>query len=149
MTESCILHQVEELVSRSHGDGITDLAAAALIEQQGRFLLVHTGLPEPDTPLAWHLPSGPVLPGETVLDGLHRILAQFFGYSDAEVTGFLGVIDPDSGARTFVFAISTGQPDSICHGGQIPHRWIDNITSSDVIPEINPALRTYYALDLG
>lgn len=148
MTDLFMLQQVEELVTRSHSDHVTDLAAAALIEQHGRFLLVQVGPPVPDMTRAWRLPTGPVWPGETVVDGLHRILAQGFGYSDAEITGFLGLIDTDdTAARTFVFAVSTGQPDSICHDGQIPHRWIDNITISDLIPGINPLLRTYYAAE--
>ncbi|MFL5997858.1 MAG: NUDIX hydrolase [Streptomyces sp.] len=150
MTDPSLLHQVDELVTRSHSDGLTDLTAAALIEQHGRFLLVHAVLPDLDTPRTWRLPSGPVLPGETVPDGLHRILAQSFGYSDAEITGFLGIIDADdSGTRTFVFAVSTGQPDSICRSGHLPHRWIDNITVSDLIPRINPLLHTYYATTPG
>lgn len=57
-------------------------------------------------------------------------------------------LDTDESAiRAFVFAISTGQPDRICRDGQIPHRWIDNITISDLVPGINPVLRTYYATD--
>lgn len=44
---------------------------------------------------SWRLPTGLAWLGETVVDGLHRILAQGFGYSDAEVTGFLGLIDTD------------------------------------------------------
>ncbi|MFF2431683.1 NUDIX hydrolase [Streptomyces mirabilis] len=148
MTEPFMLHQVDELVTRSHSDGITDLTAAALIGQHGRFLLVQVGSLEPNMTRAWSLPTGPVLPGETVVDGLRRILAKGFGYSDAEITGFLGTIDTDDSAtRTFVFAISTGQPDGICRDGQIPHRWIDNITISDLVPVINPVLRTYYATD--
>ncbi|UXY32202.1 hypothetical protein [Streptomyces sp. HUAS TT20] len=45
-----MLHQVDELVTRSHSDGLT---AAALIEQHGRFLLVHADLPDLDTPKPW------------------------------------------------------------------------------------------------
>jgi hypothetical protein len=147
MTGPFMSDRVEELVHRSHCDHVTDLAAAALIEQHGRFLLAQGELV--DTPRGWHLPTGPVWPGETVVDGLHRILAQGFGSSDAEITAFLGVTDADSGTRTFVFAVSTSQPDSICRDGRIPHRWNDNITISDEIPEINPVLRTYYASEPG
>ncbi|MEY9873294.1 8-oxo-dGTP diphosphatase [Streptacidiphilus sp. MAP12-33] len=149
MTDLPMLHRVEDLVVRSHSDHITDLAAAALIEQHGRFLLVQGEPTDLDAPRGWQLPTGPIWPGETVVDGLHRILTQGFGYSDAEITAFLGVTDADSGTRTFVFAVNTSQPDAICHDGRIPHRWIDNITISDVIPEINPVLRTYYAAEPG
>ena len=40
---------------------------------------------------------------------------------------------------------STSHPDSICRDGRIPHRWIDNITISDMDPEINAFLHTYCA----
>ncbi|MGW3957984.1 NUDIX hydrolase [Streptomyces sp. NPDC004752] len=148
MTDLTVLNEVDALVIRSHSDGITDITAAALIQQHGRFLLIHAGRPDLSATQAWRLPSGPVLPGETVPDGLHRILAQHFGYSDVKITGFLGTIDTDdSGTRTFVFAINASQPDSICRDGDLPHRWIDNITVSDLIPGINPVLHTYYAAD--
>ncbi|MER6076064.1 NUDIX domain-containing protein, partial [Streptomyces sp. NPDC001817] len=93
MTGPSMLHRVEEPVHRSHSDHITDLAAAALIEQHGRFLLVQGKLADLNTPRGWQLPTGPVWPGETVVDGLHRTLAQGFGYSDAEITAFLGATD--------------------------------------------------------
>ncbi|AZQ36291.1 hypothetical protein EJ357_24875 [Streptomyces cyaneochromogenes] len=147
MTDLPVLNGIDELVTRSHSDGITDLTAAALIEQHGRFLLVHAGRPDLSATQAWRLPSGPVLPGETVPDGLHRILAQYFGYSGVEITGLRGTIDDDSRMRTFVFAINAGQPDGICRDGDLPHRWIDNITVSDLIPGISPVLRTCYAAD--
>ncbi|MFE5587897.1 hypothetical protein [Kitasatospora sp. NPDC056531] len=93
-------------------------------------------------------PVRPGAAGQTVADGLHRITAQSFGYADAEITGFLGIVDTgDSVTRTFVFVVATGQPDSICRNGQVPHRWIDDITIGDLIPGINPVLRTSYASD--
>lgn len=102
-----------------------------------------------DAPQGRQLPTGPVWPGETVVDGLHRIRTQGFGYSDAEITAFLGVTDADSGTRTFAFAVGASLPDAIGHDGRIPHCWIDNITISDVMPEINPVLRTYFATEPG
>ncbi|MET7609406.1 NUDIX domain-containing protein [Streptomyces avermitilis] len=149
MTGFSALQQVDELVTRSHSDGVTELAAAALIEHDAKFLLIRTASQDLDTPPAWDLPAGPVLPGETVVEGLHRILAQALGYSDIEITGFLGPVDIGSGRRTFVFSTTVAQPDSICWTGDIPHRWIDNITISDLIPEINHVLRAYYALDFS
>lgn len=74
------LHEIKELVTRSDRDGVTDLSAAALIEQHGRFLLVQVGHRGPDPTQRWRLPTGPVLPGEKVNDGLYRILAQGVGY---------------------------------------------------------------------
>ncbi|MEW1773443.1 hypothetical protein [Streptomyces sp. NPDC086777] len=80
---------------------------------------------------------------------LHRILAQALSYSNAKITAFLGIVDADNGTRTFVFSTTVDQPDSVCWVGDIPHCWSDNITISDLIPEINHVLRAYYAIDFG
>ncbi len=82
-------------------------------------------------------------------DGLHRILAQALGYSNAQITGFLGIVDAENGTRTFVFSTTVDHPDSVCWAGDVPHRWIDNISISDLVPEINPVLRAYYTLDFS
>lgn len=144
------LNKLDELVTRSRADGITDLAAAALIEHEGRFLLVEGAMRDLDEPSGWELPSGRVLPGETVTDGLHRILSQQFGYSNAQVTHFLGFNDDnDTGTRVIAFAVTSPQPDSICWTRRTGHRWIDNITISDTVPDIDHLLRAYYAHDAG
>lgn len=80
-----------------------------------------------------------------MVDGLHRILAQALGYSNTKITAFLGIVDADNGTRAFVFSTTVG----VCWPSGIPHRWIDNITISDLVPEINHVLRAYYALDFG
>ena len=150
MTDPFSQGRLDELVTRSHSDGITDLAAAALIEHEGRFLLVEAALWELDSPRSWELPTGRVLPGETVADGLHRVLAQHYGYSDAQITQFLGFSDDDiTGTRVFVFAVTTGHPDGICWSGHTGHRWIDNIAISDTVTDIDHLLRAYYAHDPG
>lgn len=148
MTGVFTLPQVDELVTRSHSDGITALAATALIDHDAKFLLVPAGR-DLDAPRTWDLPAGPALPGEAVTDGLHRILAQCLGYSNTKITGFLGIVDADSGTRTFVFSMTVDQPDSVCWTGDNPHRWIDNIAISDMVPELNHVLRVYYALDFS
>lgn len=99
MTGPFTLAHVDELVTRSHSDGVTDLAAAALIKHDVKFLLVRTATRDLNTPPAWDLPTGPVLPGGTVVDGLHRILAQALGYSNAKTAAFLGIVDADNGTH--------------------------------------------------
>ncbi|MEU2874540.1 NUDIX domain-containing protein [Streptomyces olivoreticuli] len=150
MTGPFTLNRLDELVTRSHSDGITDLAAAALIEHDGRFLLGEAVIPDLDVPRGWELPTGRVLPGETVADGLHRILSQHYGYSDTQITRFLGFNDDNgTGTRVFVFAVTTGHPDSICWSGHTGHRWIDNIAISDTVTDIDHLLRAYCAHDPG
>ncbi|MFD4943604.1 NUDIX hydrolase [Streptomyces sp. NPDC058409] len=91
-----MLAQVDELVTRSHSDGVTDLATASLIEHDAKFLLARTPTRDLDTPPAWNLPAGTVMPGETVVDGLHRILAQTLGYSNTKITAFFGTVDANT-----------------------------------------------------
>ncbi|MEV6386348.1 NUDIX domain-containing protein [Streptomyces sp. NPDC051773] len=110
MTGPFTLTQVDDLVTRSHSDGVTDLAAAALIEHDAKFLLVRTATRDLDTPPAWDLLAGPVLPGETVVDGWHRILAQALGYSNTKITAFLGIVDVGNGTRTLVFSTTVDRP---------------------------------------
>ncbi|MCD9591259.1 hypothetical protein [Streptomyces sp. 8ZJF_21] len=48
------------------------------------------------------------------------------------------------GTRTFVFPTTVDQFDSACWASGIPHRWIDNITISDLVPEIDHVLRACF-----
>ncbi|MGA5504968.1 NUDIX hydrolase [Streptomyces umbrinus] len=148
------VRQLDELVTRTHSEGIDELAAAALIEHEGRFLLIEkpSRTFELATP-AWQLPTGSVRAGETLTSGMERILAEYFGFSSAEVTRYLGHNDHahDDGriARVFVFAVAVEHPDSICRTAHVGHHWIDNITISETIDGINHMLRVYYADDSG
>ncbi|SER13657.1 NUDIX domain-containing protein [Streptomyces sp. yr375] len=141
--------QIDELVSRTHSEGITDLAAAALIEHDGKFLLIEATACDFDTPPAWKLPTGRVWSGETLVMGMHRILAEHFGFSSADVGRFLGHNDhlDDRGqiTRVFVFAVTVEHPDSICQNAHVGHRWIDTISISHTLNGIDGMLRVYYA----
>lgn len=143
------LSRLDDLVTRSHSAGVTDLAAAALIEHEGRFLLVEAAVRDLEDPPGWELPTGRILPGETVLAGLERILAQHFGFFSIEVTRYLGHNDHHDadGQTTLVlaFAVTAEHPDSICHTAHIGHRWIDNITIADTVTNVDHLLRAYYA----
>lgn len=48
------------------------------------------------------------------------------------------------GTRTFIFSTTADQPDSACWASDIPHHWIDSITVSDLVPEINHVLRACF-----
>ncbi|MBT2543287.1 NUDIX domain-containing protein [Streptomyces sp. ISL-44] len=141
--------QLDELVIRTHSEGITELAAAALIEHGGRFLLIEAAAPDFDTPPAWELPTGSVWAGETLVMGMHRVLAEHFGFSSAEVDRYLGHNDHlhDHGkiTRVFVFAVTVEHPDSICQSAHLGHRWIDSISISTIVNDIDGMLRVYYA----
>lgn len=95
------------------------------------------------------MPTGFVRAGETLTSGTERVLAEYFGFSSAEATRYLGHNDHahDDGriVRVFVFAVTVEHPDSICHTAHIGLRWIDNIAISDTVDGINSMLRVYYA----
>lgn len=117
-----LLHQ---LVSGSHAEGITALAVQAIVTKGTNFLLLaQDGVDFGDD--LWRLPGGLVLPGQTLTDALDPVAAAI-GLSIDEVTGYLGH-DDDGGnlvVRTFRFAVTVTDPDSICRSGSIGHRWVD------------------------
>ena len=119
---------LHELVAGSHAQGVTAMDVAATIERDGRLLL----LAEPGRDFidddAWQLPTGTVLPGETLDDALAKALA-VVGLDLDEMTGYLAHHDhihPDGElVRVFCFACTVTRPDSICRSARISHRWVN------------------------
>ena len=72
----------------------------------------------------WQLPSGPVLPGETLTDALAKAVA-VVGLNIDRVTGYLGHDDRDDPngeiIRVFCFAVTVADPHSICRSARIGH----------------------------
>ncbi|MEX1194138.1 MAG: NUDIX hydrolase [Dehalococcoidia bacterium] len=119
-----LLHR---LVTGSHAEGITEIAVACTVDHEDRTLLIaEPGLDFIDG--TWELPTGWVLPGETLTDALAKVLATV-GLDLDEVTGYLGHQDridaeerPD---RVFYFAVTVTRPDRICRSALIGHWWAD------------------------
>lgn len=120
-----LLHR---LVTGSHAQGITEIAVTCTIEHQDRTLLVaEPGVDFTDD--TWELPTGWVLPGETLTHALAKTLAAVDLDLD-EITSYLGhqdrTINPEQWpARVFYFAVTVTRPDRICRSAQIPHWWAD------------------------
>ncbi len=80
---------------------------------------------------------------------MHRVLAEYFGFSSADIERYLGHNDhlDEHGqvTRVFVFAVTVEHPDSICRDSHIGHRWIDSISISDSVSDIGGVLRVDYA----
>lgn len=122
---------VHALVSGSHAEGTTTLAVAAAVEADERTLLVV--VPGDDFESTWELPADLVLPGETLLDALHRTLTVTTGLDIDEVTGYAGHDDhPIDGGlvRTFVFTVTATDPDRICRHATIGHHWTSDGVSA-------------------
>lgn len=129
---------VHTLVSGSHAEGTTTLAVAAAIEADERTLLV--AVPGDDFDTTWELPAELVLPGETLLDALHRTVTLSTGLDIDQVTGYAGHHDhPANGGlvRTFVFTVTAIDPDRICRHATIGHHW----TSDDLSTPRSRAFR--------
>jgi 8-oxo-dGTP diphosphatase len=136
----------QQLAIGSHAEGVTCSAVAAVVEDDKRVLLVAvTGHDFIDT--AWELPSGVVLPGETLLDALSRIVAITTGLQVDRVTGYLGHHDHVPGTATlrlFLFSVAALDPDQICRATTVSHQWIRDeqlITDGSVVTHPNLDLR--------
>jgi ADP-ribose pyrophosphatase YjhB (NUDIX family) len=121
-----LLHQ---LVAGSHAEGVIAMDVTAAIAYDGRILLIA----EPAVDFiddTWQLPTGPVLPGETLDDALAKAVAAL-GLDLDRITGYLGHHDriDTHGAgeivREFCFACTVTQPDRICRSAWISHWWAD------------------------
>ena len=127
-----------ELVAGSWAEGTFALAVAAAIEHDEQILLI--GPLGNDFEPIWQLPSGLVLPGETLLDALHRVVSLTSGLSIRDVTGYRGHHDQFVGGevvRTFVFSVTVTDPKRICKSAYIGHRWSSEpITDSLVVTEL-------------
>ena len=126
-----LLHR---LVTGSHAEGVIELAVCCIVDHEDRILLVvEPGLDCIDE--TWQLPTGSVLPGETLTNAAARILATH-GLDLHEVTGYLGHndrIDADGElSREFCFAVIVANPHSICRSAHIRHWWIDNADLADL-----------------
>ena len=126
-----LLHQ---LVTGSHAEGTTRLAVAAAIEHNDRTLLI--AAVDDDFETIWQLPFDLVLSGETLFDGLDRVVTLTTGLNVIDVTGYAGHhdhhLDGDI-VRTFVFTVTADDLGRVCRWANIGHRWTaDPITACSI-----------------
>ncbi len=110
---------LHHLVAGSHAEGIFRLAVAAAVEHHDQTLFLVTR--DDDFEPLWQLPTGLVLPGETLLDALHRMVTVTVFLELTDVTGFAGhhdqYVDGET-VRTFVFTVTAADPDCICRAAR-------------------------------
>ncbi|RKT11106.1 8-oxo-dGTP diphosphatase [Streptomyces sp. 1114.5] len=120
--------------------GITGFVAAAVINHEGRILLVRRN---PDDYMGglWEIPSGTVEPGETILDALHRETAEETGLAIDQVTGYIGHFDYENSrggtTRQFNFAVTVEKTEPVVLTEHDTHQWA---LPSD-LPEVSDAVR--------
>lgn len=132
---------LHDLVAGSHAEGVTAMDVTATVDHDGRVLLItHPGLDLSDD--TWQLPTGPVLPGETLTDAVAKTLA-VIGLDLNQITGYLGHHDrgDDEITRVFGFAVAVTDPHSICRSARIGHRWadLDDLPGPPAPPPPHPA----------
>ncbi|MFF2077613.1 NUDIX hydrolase [Kitasatospora sp. NPDC058162] len=128
------------LAAEAETAGITGFVAAAVINHDGRILLVRRN---PDDYLGglWEIPSGTVEPGETILDALHRETAEETGLIIDQVTGYIGHFDYKNSrggtTRQFNFAVTVEKTEPVVLTEHDAHQWA---LPSD-LPEVSDAVR--------
>ena len=119
-----VVGMLDRLAGQARAEGATHLLVAAIIEHDGRILLLaHGGDGFLDA--TWQPPTAMLFTGDTLLDVLRRSLAHT-GLALGMTTGYLGHHDQDLGAelvRTFTFAVTVPDPDSICRDPTVAHLW--------------------------
>ncbi len=136
---------VAGLVSHAHAGGVLNLAAAALLEHHGRFLLIRAAGPASGDTRGWELPTGGIRAGESVLDGLERMLRDRCELTLDEVAGYLGHNDHPDGTRVFCFAVTCTNPETICHYPRIGHHWTESVHLPGFVKDTDHLLRSYYS----
>lgn len=135
---------LHHLVAGSHAEGVTAIAVASTVDHDGRVLLVvEPGLDFIDD--TWQLPTGRVLPGETLIDAIPKALAAI-GLTIDEVTGYLGHHDRDDTdgqiTRVFCFSVTVTDPHSVCRSAHVSHMWVD-LDDPPARAALHPATLTY------
>ncbi|WP_308271917.1 NUDIX domain-containing protein [Kitasatospora sp. SUK 42] len=135
---------VAGLAADAEAAGITGFVAAAVINHDGRVLLVRRN---PDDYMGglWEIPSGTVETGETILDALHRETAEETGLTVDQVTGYIGHFDYKNSrggtTRQFNFAVTVEKTEPVVLTEHDAHQW----ALPGELPEVSDAVRELIA----
>ncbi|WP_380281034.1 NUDIX domain-containing protein [Kitasatospora purpeofusca] len=131
---------VAGLAAEASAAGITGFVAAAVINHDGRVLLVRRN---PDDYLGglWEIPSGTVEAGETILDALHRETGEETGLAIDQVIGYIGHFDYENSrggtTRQFNFAVTVERTEPIVLTEHDAHEW----AHPGNLPEVSDEVR--------
>ncbi|WP_316528109.1 NUDIX hydrolase [Kitasatospora brasiliensis] len=131
---------VAGLAADAEAAGITGFVAAAVINHDGRTLLVRRN---PDDYMGgmWEIPSGTVEAGETILDALYRETAEETGLTVDQVTGYIGHFDYQNSrggtTRQFNFAVTVEKTEPVVLTEHDAHQW----ALPGELPEVSDAVR--------
>ncbi|MFF2952750.1 NUDIX hydrolase [Kitasatospora sp. NPDC057965] len=137
---------VADLAADANAAGITGFVAAAVINHDGRVLLVRRN---PDDYMGglWEIPSGTVEleKGETILDALYRETVEETGLAIREVTGYIGHFDYQNSrggtTRQFNFAVTVEKTEPVVLTEHDAHQW----ALPSELPPVSDAVRELIA----
>ncbi|WP_031075469.1 NUDIX hydrolase [Streptomyces sp. NRRL WC-3742] len=135
---------VAGLAADAEAAGITGFVAAAVINHDGRVLLVRRN---PDDYMGgmWEIPSGTVETGETILDAMYRETAEETGLTVDQVSGYIGHFDYQNSrggtTRQFNFAVTVEKTEPVVLTEHDAHQW----ALPGELPEVSDAVRKLIA----
>ncbi|MFJ8430784.1 NUDIX hydrolase [Kitasatospora sp. NPDC094019] len=131
---------VAGLAAEAEAAGITGFVAAAVINHDGRVLLVRRN-PHDYMGGMWEIPSGTVEPGETILEAMYRETAEETGLTVDQVTDYIGHFDYRNSrggtTRQFNFAVTVEKTEPVVLTEHDAHQW----ALPGELPEVSDAVR--------
>lgn len=140
---------IEQLTREAAADGVQQLVVGAVIERDGRVLLLRR--PSADfMGGVFELPSGKVEPGESVPAALIREVVEESGLHVTEIRDFLGNFDYTSGSgkksRQFNFVVSVVATEPIRLQEHDEFRWLPLDEEPPVTDAVQAVLRRWREL---
>ncbi|MER6951314.1 NUDIX domain-containing protein [Nonomuraea sp. NPDC000554] len=144
---------LQRLLDDADRDGITRLVVGAVVHSDGRVLILRRSTTDEFLPGIEELPSGGVEPGEDLMAGLARELAEEIGWAGpvAVHPGFVTSFDYISGssrrARQVTFGLAYDGGAIRLSDEHTSFRWIDpaDVDDSDLTEESVQTIRAWAA----
>ena len=156
------------LVESARRNGIERFAVGAIVHRDGEILLLRRRTDDTSYPGAEDLPSGGVDPGESLLEGLARELAEEIGMKPGVLGLEPGPFGPNPGPlalepfvtwfdydsrrgtrkRQFTFALPYDGTAVVLSEEHTGYRWApaEDYAASDLTPQVKLAVRDWLAL---
>lgn len=117
-----------QLVHEAEADGIQQIAVGAVIQRDGRVLILRRSADDFVGGI-WELPSGKVDPGETLGQSLVREVLEETGLTVTAVSRYLGNFDYRSSggkrSRQYNFAVDVDKSESVELAEHDAYAWAD------------------------
>lgn len=136
-----------DLARQAHDDAVDQLRVGAVVDHDGRVLVLH----RPDIDGAhrggWELPSGTVVPADDLISALRRAVSEETGLDVAEIHRYLGEFDYTSRCgnrvRQHTWSVTVHRPAPIQLGAHQDYAWITSADDRHVSREVRALIRQH------